>query len=97
MKDLIISALILLALIATVALTEAGLLPTLTPGHWDAVATVFWSLLPFLLCILLGVVIKAVVRLVPIVVLVLESKAALNDALMWQARHAAKAQRTRKN
>lgn len=68
-------------------------LPLVAPEQWDLIATIFWSMLPFLLCILLAVVIKAVVRLVPIVALVLESKAALNDALMWQARHAAKAQR----
>lgn len=46
-----------------------------------------------LLCLFLGVLTKAVSNLWPALLAELGTRSAMNDALMWQARHAAKAQR----
>lgn len=104
MKELLITALSLLTLIAVLALADLGLLPTVSLEQWDIVATVFWSLVPFMLVLLLGVAVRLLYSLGPALLAIwptvkaeLETRSAMNDALMWQARHAAKAQRTGKN
>lgn len=79
--------------IFTWILDRYGMSPVISLEQWDTVATIFWSLLPFLLCLFLGVLVQAVVRLSPLVAAELETRSAMNDALMWQARHATKAQR----
>lgn len=97
MKDLLTTGLVLLSLVATLALAELGLLPTVYLEQWDTVATIFWALVPFVLCLFLSVLTRAIVRLGPLVAAELHTRSATNDAYMWQARHAAKAQRTGKN
>lgn len=110
MKDLLITALILLTLIAVLVLQDLDLLPVVSLEQWDTIATIFWAQVPFFLCLLLGVLVKALINLWPAVSVLLtqraalheatkaelETRSAMNDALMWQARHAAKAQRTGK-
>jgi len=93
MQHVLITLFVCLVAIATVALDQVGLLPVVSLGQWDTVATIFWSLVPFLLCLFLGVLTNAVLRLLPAAKAELETRSAMNDALMWQARHAAKAQR----
>lgn len=68
-------------------------LPVVSLEQWDVIATVFWALVPFTMCLFLAVITRAIVRLVPLVAEELSTRSAMNDALMWQARHATKAQR----
>lgn len=93
MKSLLISLLCMCLAVAAFSLQVLGLLPVVTLDQWDVVATVFWSVLPFMLCLFLGVITHAVWNIWPTYKAELESRSAMNDALMWQARHAAKAQR----
>lgn len=72
-------------------------LPVVSLEQWDLVATIFWSLVPFALCMFLAVLTRAILHIGPLVATELHTRSAMNDALMWQARHAAKAQRTGKN
>lgn len=93
MKRLLISLLMLCLVVVAFSLQVLGLLPVVSLDQWDVVATVFWSLLPFMLCLFLGVITYAIRNIWPSYKAELETRSAMNDALMWQARHAAKAQR----
>ena len=107
MNRLLTSLLMLCLAVAAFSLQVLGLLPSVTLDQWDVVATVFWSALPFMLCLFLGVLTHAMTTMRPAALALLESvaglhsatraeletRSAMNDALMWQARHAAKAQR----
>lgn len=68
----------------------------IAPEFWDNVANVGWGVLPVTLT---GVAVSALVSLrewrtkCTAEVVELGTRSAMNDALMWQARHAAKAQR----
>ena len=97
MAQILLAAILILVALATTALQDAGLIPVLAQSSWDYTATIFWSLVPFFLCMFIGVLTHVIWNIWPIVKMELETRSAMNDALMWQARHAAKAQRTGKN
>lgn len=100
MRPVIITLFAFAVSIAIVALQSIGLIPVPDASDWDLVATVFWSIVPFMLCLFLGVLTRFLVGAGPALASVwptlkveLEARAAMHDAIMWQARHAAKAQR----
>lgn len=92
----IIAAFTLLCLLVGLLWPESALALPIPPEFWDNCANAGWGVLPL---VLTGVAVQVLVSLrewrtkCAAEVVELGTRSAMNDALMWQARHATKAQR----
>lgn len=94
--------LLLIVLMVLTMLIVDGPLPQAAEA-FDYLATIGWTCIPFALCWLLlrvssvfpavATLLEGRASLVAATQAELETRSALNDALMWQARHVTKAQR----